>query len=109
MSWPRVNWSPWARIAAVLGAAFGLGLGSVVLGATFRAMFPPPPCVANCEKFDFGFFGNIGLGVMFYSAIGLLLTAALFVLTKLIRVFDNDQNKPIRLLDADVVEGKPKG
>ncbi len=109
MSWPRVNWSPWARIAAVLGAAFGLGLGSVVLGAMFRAMFPPPPCVANCEKFDFGFVGNIGLAVMFYSAIGLLITVTLFVLTKLIRVFDDDENKPIRLLDDDEVEGKPKG
>jgi hypothetical protein len=109
MNWPRVNWSPWARIAAVLGAAFGLGLGSVVLWAIFQAMFPSPPCVANCEKFDFGFFGNIGLGVMFYSAIGLLLTAALFVLTKLIRVFDDDENEPIRLLDDEEVESKPKG
>jgi hypothetical protein len=103
MSWPGVSWSPWARIAAVLGAALGVGLGSVVLGA----MFPPPPCVANCEKFDFGFFGNIGLGVMFYSAIGLLITAALFGLTRLIRVFDDDENKPIRLLHNDEVEGKP--
>jgi hypothetical protein len=108
MSRPRISWIPFTRVAAVLAVAFGVGLGCVMLGSVFAV---PAPCVTNCEKFDVGPLAGVGLVLMFFSAIGLLITIIVFLLTKMIESlsFERAGSETIRLFDDAEVDDKPKG
>ena len=99
MSKPLVKRIPFAKIVTVLAVAFGVSLGLCGLTAVFRSGM-------TGIQYLFASMAMIELGVMVLSAVGLLITVAVWVVLSLVGGSSRKYSEIQRLFDDSDDEKK---
>lgn len=86
---------PFAKIVAVLASAFGVGVGLCGLDHLLAAH----NIGRSHEEFGVGPLDAVSLSVMFFSAVGLVLTFIVWLLAGVFGGFSRKSSEPQRLFD----------
>jgi hypothetical protein len=101
MSKPEGKGSPFAKVITVLAVAFGVGLGLCGLNAVLISTGVARNSSGSFARPIFSIVGVSSLAVMILSAMGLVITTIVWVLTEIIGNlgFRRGDDEPQRLFD----------